>query len=54
MVDPRATSRNQQARNEFVRNENRKLDTQIKASLGQEIDSLQARQRRGRGSAGGP
>lgn len=38
---------NQEARNEFVRNENRKLDTQIKeiATLRQEIDSLRARQR---------
>ena len=38
---------NQQARNEFVRNENRKLDTQIKeiASLRQEIEGLRARQR---------
>jgi type IV pilus assembly protein PilN len=38
---------NQQARNEFVRNENRKLDTQIKeiATLRQEIESLRARQR---------
>ena len=38
---------NQQARNEFVRNENRKLDTQIKeiATLRQEIDGLRARQR---------
>lgn len=37
----------QEARNEFVRNENRKLDTQIKeiATLRQEIDSLRARQR---------
>ncbi|MGB3428331.1 MAG: PilN domain-containing protein [Burkholderiaceae bacterium] len=37
----------QQARNEFVRNENRKLDTQIKeiATLRQEIDGLRARQR---------
>jgi type IV pilus assembly protein PilN len=38
---------NQQARNEFVQNENRKLDTQIKeiATLRQEIDGLRARQR---------
>ncbi len=38
---------NQQARNEFVRNENRKLDTQIKeiATLRQEIEGLRARQR---------
>ena len=38
---------NQQARTEFVRNENRKLDTQIKeiATLRQEIDGLRARQR---------
>ncbi|MGZ8982089.1 MAG: PilN domain-containing protein [Burkholderiaceae bacterium] len=38
---------NQQGRNEFVRNENRKLDTQIKeiATLRQEIDGLRARQR---------
>lgn len=38
---------NQQARNEFVSNENRKLDTQIKeiATLRQEIDGLRARQR---------
>jgi type IV pilus assembly protein PilN len=38
---------NQEGRNEFVRNENRKLDTQIKeiASLRQEIDGLRARQR---------
>lgn len=38
---------NQQARNEFVRIENRKLDTQIKeiATLRQEIDGLRARQR---------
>lgn len=38
---------NQEARNEFVRNENRKLDTQIKeiATLRQEIESLRARQR---------
>jgi type IV pilus assembly protein PilN len=38
---------NQEARNEFVRNENRKLDTQIKeiATLRQEIDGLRARQR---------
>ena len=38
---------NQQGRNEFVRNENRKLDTQIKeiATLKQEIDGLRARQR---------
>ncbi len=38
---------NQQSRNEFVRNENRKLDTQIKeiATLRQEIDGLRARQR---------
>jgi type IV pilus assembly protein PilN len=38
---------NQQARNDFVRNENRKLDTQIKeiATLRQEIDGLRARQR---------
>ena len=38
---------NQEARNEYVRNENRKLDTQIKeiATLRQEIDSLRARQR---------
>jgi type IV pilus assembly protein PilN len=37
----------QQSRNEFVRNENRKLDTQIKeiATLRQEIDGLRARQR---------
>lgn len=37
----------QQGRNEFVRNENRKLDTQIKeiATLRQEIDGLRARQR---------
>lgn len=38
---------NQQARNEFIRTENRKLDTQIKeiATLRQEIDGLRARQR---------
>ena len=38
---------NQQTRNEFVRSENRKLDTQIKeiATLRQEIDGLRARQR---------
>ena len=38
---------NQESRNEFVRAENRKLDTQIKeiASLRAEINSLQARQR---------
>ena len=38
---------NQQGRNEFVRSENRKLDSQIKeiASLRQEIDGLRARQR---------
>ncbi len=38
---------NQQTRNDFVRNENRKLDTQIKeiATLRQEIDGLRARQR---------
>jgi type IV pilus assembly protein PilN len=38
---------NQEARNEYVRNENRKLDTQIKeiATLRQEIDGLRARQR---------
>lgn len=38
---------NQEARNEFIRNENRKLDTQIKeiATLRQEIDGLRARQR---------
>jgi len=38
---------NQEARNEFIRNENRKLDTQIKeiATLRQEIESLRARQR---------
>ena len=38
---------NQEARNEFVRDENRKLDTQIKeiATLRQEIDGLRARQR---------
>jgi type IV pilus assembly protein PilN len=38
---------NQEARNEFVRNENRKLDTQIKeiATLRQEIEGLRARQR---------
>lgn len=38
---------NQQARNDFVRNENRKLDTQIKeiATLRQEIEGLRARQR---------
>lgn len=38
---------NQQERNDFVRNENRKLDTQIKeiATLRQEIDGLRARQR---------
>ena len=38
---------NQQARNEFVQNENRKLDTQIKeiATLRQEIEGLRARQR---------
>jgi type IV pilus assembly protein PilN len=38
---------NQQERNEFVRSENRKLDSQIKeiASLRQEIDGLRARQR---------
>jgi type IV pilus assembly protein PilN len=37
----------QQGRNDFVRNENRKLDTQIKeiATLRQEIDGLRARQR---------
>jgi type IV pilus assembly protein PilN len=37
----------QEARNEFIRAENRKLDTQIKeiASLRQEIDGLRARQR---------
>jgi type IV pilus assembly protein PilN len=38
---------NQQARNEFVRSENRKLDNQIKeiATLRQEIEGLRARQR---------
>jgi type IV pilus assembly protein PilN len=38
---------NQEARNEFIRNENKKLDTQIKeiATLRQEIDGLRARQR---------
>jgi type IV pilus assembly protein PilN len=38
---------NQQARNDFIRNENAKLDTQIKeiATLRQEIDGLRARQR---------
>src|SRR5512145_1889683 len=38
---------NQQARNEFIRTENRKLDTQIKeiATLRQEIDGLRARER---------
>jgi type IV pilus assembly protein PilN len=38
---------NQEARNEFIRVENRKLDTQIKeiATLRQEIDGLRARQR---------
>jgi len=38
---------NQEQRNEFVRNENRKLDVQIKeiASLRAEIDGLRARQR---------
>lgn len=38
---------NQQARNEFIRVENRKLDTQIKeiATLRQEIEGLRARQR---------
>ena len=38
---------NQQARNEFIRAENSKLDTQIKeiATLRQEIDGLRARQR---------
>ena len=38
---------NQQARNDFIRNENSKLDTQIKeiATLRQEIDGLRARQR---------
>lgn len=38
---------NQQARNDFVRNENRKLDNQIKeiATLRQEIEGLRARQR---------
>jgi type IV pilus assembly protein PilN len=38
---------NQEARNEFIRNENRKLDTQIKeiATLRQEIEALRARQR---------
>jgi type IV pilus assembly protein PilN len=38
---------NQQARNEFIRNENSKLDTQIKeiATLRAEIDGLRARQR---------
>lgn len=38
---------NQEQRNEFVRNENRKLDTQIKeiATLRQEIEGLRARQR---------
>jgi type IV pilus assembly protein PilN len=38
---------NQQTRNEFVRTENRKLDTQIKeiATLRQEIEGLRARQR---------
>jgi type IV pilus assembly protein PilN len=38
---------NQQTRNEFVRSENRKLDTQIKeiATLRQEIEGLRARQR---------
>jgi type IV pilus assembly protein PilN len=38
---------NQEARNEFIRAENRKLDTQIKeiATLRQEIDGLRARQR---------
>ena len=37
----------QEARNEFIRAENRKLDTQIKeiATLRQEIDGLRARQR---------
>jgi type IV pilus assembly protein PilN len=37
----------QQARNDFVREENRKLDTQIKeiATLRQEIESLRARQK---------
>jgi type IV pilus assembly protein PilN len=37
----------QEKRNEFVRNENRKLDTQIKeiATLRQEIEGLRARQR---------
>ena len=37
----------QQARNDFIRNENAKLDTQIKeiATLRQEIDGLRARQR---------
>ena len=38
---------NQQARNDFIRSENSKLDTQIKeiATLRQEIDGLRARQR---------
>jgi type IV pilus assembly protein PilN len=38
---------NQEGRNEFIRAENRKLDTQIKeiATLRQEIDGLRARQR---------
>jgi type IV pilus assembly protein PilN len=38
---------NQQGRNDFIRAENRKLDTQIKeiATLRQEIDGLRARQR---------
>lgn len=38
---------NQEQRNEFVRSENRKLDTQIKeiATLRQEIEGLRARQR---------
>ena len=38
---------NQESRNEFIRVENRKLDTQIKeiATLRQEIDGLRARQR---------
>jgi type IV pilus assembly protein PilN len=38
---------NQETRNEFIRVENRKLDTQIKeiATLRQEIDGLRARQR---------
>jgi type IV pilus assembly protein PilN len=38
---------NQQARNDFIRDENRKLDTQIKeiATLRQEIEGLRSRQR---------